>query len=66
MRISSLPDLLRLAVPLLLLGLAAGALRAASLRAAEPRTRKLLAFAWVALLLFGAPLWLFLGATLGW
>ena len=59
-------DLLRFALPLLLLGVAAGALRAASLRAADPRNRKLLAFAWVALLLVGAPLWLFLRATLDW
>ena len=52
-------------VPLLLIGAAAGALRAASHRAAEPGSRRLLTFAWIATLLFGAPLWLFLAATLG-
>jgi hypothetical protein len=51
-------------LPLLLIGAAAGALRAAALRAADPANRKLLTFAWIATLLFGAPLWLFLAATL--
>jgi hypothetical protein len=50
---------------MLVIGFAAGALRAAGLRAREPRTRKALAFAWIALLLFGAPLWLFFAAAVG-
>jgi hypothetical protein len=50
---------------MLVIGFAAGALRAAGLRAREPRTRKLLAFAWVALLLVGGPLWLFFAAAMG-
>lgn len=57
----SLPVLL----PLLLVGFAAGGLRAWSLRERGGR-RRALQFAWVALLLAGAPLWLFLAATLGW
>jgi hypothetical protein len=52
-------------LPMLVIGFAAGALRAAGLRATEPRTKKLLAFAWIALLLVGAPLWLFFAAAIG-
>jgi hypothetical protein len=63
-KLDSLADFLRLAGPLLLLGFVAGALRAAAAHVADPRTRRLLAFSWVALLLFGGPLWLFLAATL--
>ncbi len=51
--------------PLLVLGFAAGALRAVSHRPGLPaRTRRALAAGWVLLLLVGAPLWLFLAATL--
>jgi hypothetical protein len=53
-------------LPLLLIGFAAGALRAVSLRVQDPGRRRLLALAWIALLLLGAPLWLFLAATAGW
>lgn len=55
-----------LAGPLFLLGAAAGALRALSLRAAPgtPRRRRLAA-GWVLLLLVGAPVWLILAALLG-
>jgi hypothetical protein len=53
-------------LPLLLVGFAAGALRALSLRVEDPGRRRLLSFAWVVLLLLGAPLWLFLAATAGW
>jgi hypothetical protein len=56
---------LRVLLPLLLVGFAAGGLRALALRADGPR-RRLLTFSWIALLLVGAPLWLFLAATLRW
>jgi hypothetical protein len=55
--------LLAVALPLAALGFVAGALRAAALRASG-RTRRLLQLAWVATLLVGGPLWLFLAATL--
>ena len=51
--------------PLLLLGFAAGALRAAALRPDLPaRRRRALQASWVLLLLVGAPLWLFLAVAL--
>jgi hypothetical protein len=51
--------------PLLLLGFAAGAIRAYSQREGLSRTaRRALGAAWVLLLLVGGPLWLFLAATL--
>jgi hypothetical protein len=51
--------------PLLLLGLAAGALRAlASRPGLPPRRRRALQAAWVLLLLVGAPVWLVLAAVL--
>jgi hypothetical protein len=51
--------------PLLLLGLAAGALRAlASRPGVSPRRRRALQAAWVLLLLAGAPVWLVLAAVL--
>lgn len=55
---------LRVLLPLLLVGFAAGGLRALAHRAREPATRRLLTFSWIALLLFGAPLWLFFAAAL--
>jgi hypothetical protein len=60
-----LPKLLLLLAPLLVLGFAAGVLRALALRAglADGQRRGLTA-AWVLLLLVGAPLWLFLAAVL--
>lgn len=52
--------------PLLLLGLASGALRALSLRPGlEPSSRRAYGISWVLLLLLGTPVWLFLAATLG-
>jgi hypothetical protein len=58
--------LLLLLLPLLLLGFAAGALRAwAALPQHPPRRRRLLQAAWVALLLAGAPAWLVAAALLG-
>ncbi len=53
-----------LLAPLFALAFAAGALRAAGLRQADPRRRRLLQFLWVALLFAGTPLWLFAAATL--
>ncbi len=51
--------------PLLLLGLASGALRALSQRPGlEPTRRRALSIGWVLTLLVGTPVWLFLAATL--
>lgn len=51
--------------PLLLIGLASGALRALSLRPGlEPVRKRLLTISWILLLLVGVPLWLFTAATL--
>ena len=61
----SLPSLLLLLFPLLLLGFAAGALRALAARPDLPqRRRRALQAAWVLVLLAGVPLWLVLAATL--
>ena len=59
-------DLARLVLPLVVVGFAAGALRAASHRARTLTAQRLLLFSWIALLLFGVPLYLFLAATAGW
>lgn len=60
-----LPQLAALLGPLLVLGLAAGGIRALALRPGlPPRRRRTLQALWVALLLFGAPLWLVLAAAL--
>ncbi len=59
-------DLVRVVLPLLALGFAAGGLRAAARRARAPAVQRLLLFSWIALLLFGVPLWLFFAATIGW
>jgi hypothetical protein len=51
--------------PLLLIGLAAGALRALGQRPGLPdASRRLYGISWVLLLLVGTPAWLFLAATL--
>ncbi len=60
-----LPRLVSLLAPILLLGFAAGALRAEALRADPPRRRRALQAAWVLLLLGGVPLWLVVAAVLG-
>jgi hypothetical protein len=63
--VSSPGSLLVLLLPLLLIGFAAGAVRALSLRAdLPPGRRRTLQALWVVLLLAGAPLWLFLAAAL--
>ena len=52
--------------PLLLIGLASGALRALSLRPGlEPGKRRALTAGWILLLLVGVPAWLFAAATMG-
>ncbi|HVI92582.1 MAG TPA: hypothetical protein VM753_01175 [Anaeromyxobacter sp.] len=61
----SLPSLLLLLFPLLLLGFAAGVLRALAARdGLSPRRRRALQAAWVLTLLVGTPLWLILAAAL--
>ncbi len=60
-----LPKLLALLGPLLLGYFAAGGLRALALRPGlDPRRRRTLQAAWIALLLAGVPLWLVLAAVL--
>jgi hypothetical protein len=64
--VSSALRLLALYGPLLLIGLAAGALRALGQRPGLPdSTRRLYGIGWVLLLLVGTPVWFFLAATLG-
>ncbi len=58
-------SLLPVLLPLLVLGFAAGALRALAARdGLSPRRRRALQAAWVLALLVGAPVWLFLAAAL--
>jgi hypothetical protein len=57
--------ILLLGAPLLLIGAAAGALRALAQHTAfQPRSRRTLQAGWVLLLLVGVPLWLVLAAAL--
>jgi len=64
--VSSPLRLLALYGPLLLIGLAAGALRALGQRPGLPdSSRRLYGIGWVLLLLVGTPIWFFLAATLG-
>jgi len=57
--------LLLLGAPLLLIGIASGALRVlARLPDVTPRRRRALQAAWVLILLAGVPLWLVLAAAL--
>jgi hypothetical protein len=60
-----LPNLLLLLAPLLVLGFAAGAIRAVARRPGlPPRRRRALQALWVLVLLAGAPLWLVMAAAL--
>ena len=64
---SSPASLLLVLAPLLVLGFAAGALRALAARPdLPPRRRRALQAAWVLTLLVGAPVWLLLAAALRW
>jgi hypothetical protein len=62
-RVGSLYQALWLLVPLFLIAFAAGALRAAGLRQAHPRRRRLFQVLWLVLLLLGTPLWLLAAVT---
>jgi len=59
-------DALRLYLPLLLIGAAAGLIHLLARRARDPRRRRLYDIAWILLLLAGAPVWLFVAAALRW
>jgi hypothetical protein len=62
---ADLPGLLLLGLPLLLVGVASGALRALARRPdLAPERRRALQASWVLLLLAGVPLWLVLAAAL--
>ena len=56
---------LRVYLPLLALGAAAGLVQALGHAAAGPRRRRLLV-TWILMILVGAPAWLFVAAALGW
>jgi hypothetical protein len=61
-----LSRLLLLAIPLLVIGIASGALRIlARLPEVAPARRRTLQASWVILLLVGVPVWLVLSAILG-
>ncbi len=66
MKADAVAHALRLYLPLLLLGAAAGAVQALGRRSASPARRRLWQIVWILLLLVGAPAYLFLAATLGW
>ncbi len=53
-------------LPLLALGGLAGLLHALGRASADPRRRRLLDAAWIAVLLAGAPVYMFVAAALGW
>ena len=57
--------LLALYGPLAVIGFVAAVLRAWSLRAADPKRKRLFNAAWILLILVGGPIWIFLAATLG-
>lgn len=59
-------QLLRIYLPLLLLGAASGWVYTLSLRAPRGQRRRALQITWILMLLAGAPLWLFVAAALGW
>ena len=61
-----LADALRIYLPLLLLGAAAGLVQALGRRAATARRRRLYQISWILMILAGAPLWLLVAAALGW
>jgi hypothetical protein len=50
--------------PLAVLGIAAGALYALARRTPDLRRKRYLDIAWIVAVLVGAPIWLFLAATL--
>ena len=57
---------LSLWLPLLAVGGLAGLLHALGRRSPDPRRRRMLAAAWIAVLLAGAPVYMFVAAALGW
>ncbi len=57
---------LRIYLPLLLLGAAAGFVYTLSLRAPPSRRRRALQITWILMILVGAPVWLLVATTLGW
>ncbi len=66
MRGHALAYALRLYLPLLLIGAAAGCVHMLGRRSADPRRRRLYDIFWILILLAGAPVWLFVAAALGW
>ncbi len=66
MRGAVLAHLLRLYLPLLLIGAAAGLVQALGRSSSSPRRRRLCQIVWILMLLAGAPMWLFAAAALGW
>ena len=66
MRGTALLDALRIYLPLLLLGAAAGLVHSVGRRAATPQRRRLYQIVWILTLLVGAPVWLLVATVLGW
>ena len=66
MKAGVLSQALRLYLPLLLLGVAAGVVQALGRRSSSPRRRRLAQITWILMLLAGAPLYLFVAMALGW
>ena len=61
-----MPQLLRIYLPLLLLGAAAGFVYTLALRAPLGQRRRALQITWILMILAGAPAWLFVATALGW
>ncbi len=66
MRSGALVYALRIYLPLLLLGAAAGLIQARGRRATTLQRRRAFQITWILLILVGAPVWLVVAATLGW
>lgn len=66
MSAGTLTQAVRIYLPLLALGAAAGLVQAVGRNAATSRRRRLLQIVWILMILLGAPAWLFVAAALGW
>ncbi len=62
----SAPSALRVYLPLLLLGVAAGLVHRVARNRPEATHRRFFDILWILMILAGAPLWLFAAAALGW
>ena len=58
--------IVRIYLPLLLLGAGAGFVYTLGLRARTHTRRRALQITWILMILLGAPVWLFVATALGW